>query len=141
MHFLLYLTPVGQEIYQLISKKVRVVENPPICRKYDIYGWFDSTKKTMSFCTDKILSRGNARYDINLTLYHESVHIAQTCKTRSDYMTPLGVSSIFLSSEKLVILKTSVSINGEKVRKIEEEAFWMEDKPSKVVEKLKKYCF
>ena len=141
MQFLLYLTPVGQEIYQLISKKVKVVENAPICKKYEIYGWFDSNKKTMTFCTNKILSKGNVNYDVNETLYHESGHIAQACRVNFTNIDPLGIQPIFLSSRRINDVKVAMSISGSKVRKIEEEAFWLEDKPQKVVEYLKKYCF
>ena len=141
MQFLLYLTPTGQQIYELVSKRVRVVENPPICKKYDIYAWFQSDKKVMSFCTDKIMSRGNVKTDVNETLYHESAHVVQACKTNFDYMTPIGIAPIFLSSRQIVDVKTAVSLNGEGVRKIEEEAFWLETKPNKVLGYLKKYCF
>lgn len=141
MQFLLYLTPDAQEVYELISRKITISENAPICKKYDIYGWFDSKKKTMFFCTDKILSRENVANDILVTLYHESSHVSQWCKSKSDYMIPLGISPIFLSSEKIKMVKDSVSINGDKVRKIEEEAFWLENKPEKIKDYLKKYCF
>ena len=49
MEFLLYLSPQSTEIYQMISRRIRVVENTPICRKYDIYGWFDATKKNYEY--------------------------------------------------------------------------------------------
>ena len=70
MEFLLYLSTQGLDIYNMISKKVLVVENTPICRKHDIYGWYDSNTKTMALCTDRIKSGPNSTYYINETLYH-----------------------------------------------------------------------
>ena len=68
MEFLLYLSPASQEIYQMISRKVMVVENTPICRKHDIFGFFDSKKNIMTFCTSKIkLSGETTREEINLS--------------------------------------------------------------------------
>ena len=70
MEFLLYLSPESTEIYQIISRRIRVVENTPICRKHDIYGWFDSNKKTLTICTDRIISNDNSKYYMNETLLH-----------------------------------------------------------------------
>ena len=140
MEFLLYLSPESTEIYQIISRKIRVVENTPICRKYDIYGWFNITKKTMTICTDRIVSNDNSKYYMNETLLHESVHIAQYCKNKS--LTPLGVASsqLQLSSRRNQDVESAVKISGPSVRQIEREAFWMEDKPNEVKYVVKKYC-
>ena len=140
MEFLLYLSPESTEIYQIISRRIRVVENTPICRKYDIYGWFDVTKKTMTICTDRIISNNDSQYYMNETLLHESVHIAQYCKNKS--LTPLGVrsSQLQLSSRRNQDVESAVKISGSLVRQIEREAFWMEDKPNEVKYVVKKYC-
>jgi len=139
MDFLLYLSPSGNEIYQTISKKIKFVENTPICRKYDIYGWFDSKSKTMTFCTNRIKFNGNASHYINETLYHESTHVAQSCKNNK--LIPLGLYPINLPPNKESDLKKSTSISGLNSYKIEREAFWLEDKPKKVLYYLKKFCF
>jgi hypothetical protein len=140
MNFLLYLSPESTEIYQMISRRIRVVENTPICRKYDIYGWFDVNKKTMTICTDRIVSRNDSEYYVNETLLHESVHIAQYCKNKS--LIPLGItpSQLQLSSRRNQDVESAVKISGPSVRQIEREAFWMEDKPNKVKYVVKKYC-
>jgi len=141
MEFLLYLSPQSTEIYQIISRRIRVVENTPICRKHDIYGWFNVIEKTMTICTDTIISNDNSKYYMNETLLHESVHTAQYCKNNS--LTPLGISNsqIHLSSSKNQDIESAVKISGPSVRQIEREAFWMEDKPNKVKYVVKKYCF
>ena len=140
MDFLFYLSPQSMEIYQMISRKIRVVENSPICRKQDIYGWFSLTEKTMNICTDRIVSRENAKYYINETLLHESVHLAQYCKNKS--LTPLGISSsnMNLSDRRRKDVESAVRLVGSIARQIEKEAFWMEDKPNEVKYVVKKYC-
>jgi hypothetical protein len=140
MDFLLYLSPESTEIYQMISRRIRVVENTPICRKYDIYGWFNVNEKIMTICTDRIVSRGESEYYVNETLLHESVHIAQYCKNKS--LTPLGIASsqMKLSSRRNQDVESAVKISGPSVRQIEREAFWMEDKPNEVKYVVKKYC-
>ena len=140
MDFLLYLSPESTEIYQMISSRIRVVENTPICRKYDIYGWFNVNEKIMTICTDRIISRGESEYYMNETLLHESVHIAQYCKNKS--LTPLGIASsqLQLSSRRNQDVESAVKISGPSVRQIEREAFWMEDKPNEVKYVVKKYC-
>ena len=143
MDFLLYLSPEGMEIYNMISKKIRVVENTPICQKYDIFGWYQNTSREMIFCTNRIVSKGNPEYYVNETLFHESVHIAQACKKNMKEIFPLGLSSSStpLSRNKSNDLLKSIRISGQQIVSIEREAYWMEDKPDKVVYVLKKYCF
>jgi len=140
MEFLLYLSPQSTEIYHMISRRIRVVENTPICRKHDIYGWFNINEKTMTICTDTIVSRDNAKYYINETLLHEAVHLAQYCKNKS--LTPLDIapSKMNLSSRRKLDVESAIKINGSIVRQIENEAFWMEDKPNEVKYVVKKYC-
>jgi hypothetical protein len=143
MHFLLYLSPEGTEIYNMISKKVRVVENTPICLKYDIFGWYQNTTKTMVFCTDKIVSKGNPDHYVNETLFHESAHVAQACKQNMKDIKSFGISPsvMHLSEVRKNDLKLSYSIGGSQVISIEREAYWMEDKPNQVKYVLQKYCF
>ena len=144
MEFLLYLTPIGRDIYNLMSQKVRFLENPPICREKDIYGWYDASKDTMSICTDRILAGPSPKYYINETLFHEAVHAAQDCKAvhTSYWYVPFGIkpSQMKLSERRRDDLETSVSIHPNN-RAIEHEAFWLEDKPEKVRYVVKKYCF
>ena len=143
MNFLLYLSPEGTEIYNMISRKVRVVENTPICRKYDIFGWYQNTTKTMVFCTDKILSKPNPHYNFNMVLFHESVHVAQACKQNMREIKAFRISpsTMNLSENLEKDLKISVKNFGSTVANIEREAYWMETKPDKVKYVLKKYCF
>jgi len=143
MEFLLYFSTQGMEIYNMISKKIRVVENTPICQKYDIFGWYDNRSKTIVFCTDKILSKPNPHYNFNMVLFHESVHVAQACKQNMREIKAFGISPFAMSlSENLEKdLKVSVKNFGSTIANIEREAFWMETNPDKVKYVLQKYCF
>jgi hypothetical protein len=144
MEFLLYLTPIGRDIYDLISKKVKILENPPICRTHNIYGWYNSSKDTMSICTENIKNGPDPQYYMNETLYHESVHVAQDCNAKwsGQWYKPFNInpSIMTLTQRRLSDLSTSVKLNNQD-RQIEHEAFWMEDKPEKVKYVVQKYCF
>lgn len=142
MDFLLYLTPANQEIYKIVSQKVRVNENAPICRKYEIFGWYQATNNTLTFCTKAIKDFGNVSYYVNETLLHESAHIAQACKSNNGYVREFGISpkSMPLSERRKSDVSSAVKDHGDKVRQIEHEAYWMEDKPNQVKYVLRKYC-
>lgn len=143
MEFLLYLTPIGREIYELASHRVRFVENAPVCRKLDIFGYYESDKNLMTVCTARMKKTDNPRYWINETIYHEAVHMAQDCKAGGrEWYEAFGInkSQMPLSQRRLDDLEVSTKIHPEN-RAIEHEAFWMEDKPDKVKYVVKKYCF
>ena len=142
MNFLLYLSPEGMDVYNMVSRKVRVVENAPVCRKYDIFGFYSAPQKTLTMCTSKIQNYENISKYVHETLMHESTHVAQSCRTNFRYLTPFGInsSSMYLNSSKENDLKRVVAFNPS-LKDIDREAFWMEDKPNEVKHVLKKYCF
>lgn len=143
MEFLLCLTPAGNVIHELLSRKVEFRENPAICKKHDIYGWYDASSNVMSICTDRIKRGPDPDYYFNETLFHEAVHAAQDCKAKnsSHWYVPFGINPALmtLSQRRREDLATSVKIHPNN-RAIEHEAFWMEDKPSKVEYVIRKYC-
>lgn len=143
MEFLLYLSSQSSEIYQMISQKVRVAENTPVCRKYNIFGFFDSSRKEFSICTNKIKSFGdyNLKGNIEATFLHESTHVAQACKTKQNVLEPFGISpSIMkLSSSQHADLRKVIAFDS-RLKYVDMEAFWMEDKPDKVKYVVQKYC-
>lgn len=144
MIFLQYLSPQGQQVYDLVSKKARFSENPPICRQKDIYGWFDAPSKTMTLCTDRIISRTQGPFYINQTIFHESIHFAQSCKSfLGTGMTPLGIApaEMNLSSGQQKDLQNTVRAMGRSRFLVEKEAFAMENQPYKVLKYVKKFCF
>lgn len=143
MDFLLYLSTQSLDIYKMISQKVRVVENAPICRQKEIFGWFDSKHQTMTMCTDVIKSYGNPGAYVNETLLHESTHIAQACRMNMREIRAFGLakSATPLIDRREYDLKVAEKITGRGSYYLEREAFWMEDKPEQVKYVVKKYCF
>lgn len=123
-----YVTPTNREIMNVIrqSNAVVLVNNHKVCRtkKYD--GYFITTRNKLNeskknefvICTDVI--RNNYRDwkgEINRTISHEAVHVAQGCKSNDGYIRPLG----FRKDE-------------------EKEAYAIQDQPREVLRILKKYC-
>lgn len=143
MEFFLYLSSAGKDIYSLISQKVRIVENSTICRKHEIYGWYDSYKRTMSICTERIKRGPDPKYYLNETLLHEATHVAQSCKNNMYGMVPFGINPKLmpLTERRTQDVESSKKIVGNSSHQIEHEAFWMEDKPEKVKYVLRKFCF
>jgi len=130
------------DVYRMVSNKVRVVENAPICKKYDIFGFYDSAKRVLTMCTDTLKKFENLHINVNETLMHESVHVAQSCKTRFTFLDSFGINPSFmpLSYQKEQDLKKVITFDS-RLKYIDREAFWMEDKPEKVKYVLQKYCF
>jgi len=146
MEFLLYLTPVGNQIVNnLVSAKVHIYENSGRCQVERIFGHFSSNKLTI--CTDNIVRMGYDPYHyVNETLYHESVHAAQSCRSRKylGFTKTLGISrqSMSLSYSKEKDVKKSVAANGNIFSSgTEYEAYYLEDKPQQVLKYVKKFCF
>lgn len=125
----------------MISRRVRVAENTSICKKHDIFGFYDSQKRTLSVCTDRIKTYGNEEHYIEETILHESVHVAQSCKTKNGFLAPLGIrpSSMSLTQRRRDDLKKTVALDP-RLKHIDLEAYWMDDKPGKVKHVIQKYC-
>ena len=133
MEFLLYLTPVGQQIMsRVISMNYTIRENAPICRNKEIFGYLKSPDFTV--CLDNIKNKiSPVEHYVNETVYHEAVHIAQACKKGK-----LGMATP-LNQYKLNDVMRSVKITGGSAV-YEMEAYYLEDKPEQVLHQLKKYC-
>jgi hypothetical protein len=136
MEFLLYLTPIGNQILnRVMMKNFNVVENGAICRNHQLLGLMNSPNFTI--CTNNIKnSVSPVSFYVNETVYHESVHVAQACKRGS-----LGIKDIQLSPDKLTDVMNSVKIYDKGATVYEMEAYYLEDKPEQVVYYLKKFCF
>lgn len=128
MIFLNYLQPTQLQIYNTLRQaNVIVVENHKSCNpkgKWD--GWTltprdrrNSYKKTMLvMCTDSIQSvYEDWKLEINRTIAHESIHVAQACKEGHDGLETIGFR-----------------------KDLEKEAFAVQDNPKEVLRILKKYC-
>jgi ABC-type methionine transport system ATPase subunit len=142
MEFLLYLSTQQMDVYKMVSNKVRVVENAPICKKYDIFGFYNTAVKLLTICTSKLKQSSDPQTNVNETLMHESVHVAQSCKTKFAFLDSFGInpSLMSLSYQKEQDLKKVIAFDS-RLKNVDREAFWMEDKPEKVKYVVQKYCF
>ncbi len=148
MEFLLYLSPQGQQLVNdLISAKFRFYENTQMCRNEpNVFGYVKKSKEFV-VCTGN-MKRGGwpLKHYVNETVYHESVHAAQICKGGfiSVFSPPaLGISkkSMPLSVDKLNEVNQSATIFGIGSKHREHEAYYLENKPQKVIHYVQKYCF
>jgi hypothetical protein len=144
MQFPLYLTSEGKQILDLVAKAhFNIRENISWCADGSYYGATIKENKTFFICTKTILRGPDPKRYLNETVYHEAVHVAQQCKGRND-LKPIGIpiNQMPLPSNKMDDIKTSIRLTKNKyIRQTEHEAFWLEDKPKKVIYYLKKFCF
>ena len=134
MEFLLYLTPVGQEIISAIMQRnYNIKQNAPICRNKELMGIVQSPNFVI--CLNNIKNGVSpVNYYVNETVYHEAVHVAQACKKKS-----LGIN-VTLDPYKMNDVVRSVKV-GNSYPVYESEAYFLEDKPEQVLYYLKKFCF
>jgi hypothetical protein len=139
MEFLIYLSPQGQQLIRdLISAKFHIHENVGLCQNRNVFGYATNPNKFV-ICTNNIKNSGfDPNYYVGETVYHEAVHAAQICNRNSPFSN--SAKSYPLPWNKEADINKSVSIsNGN--RQKEREAFFFEDKPDKVRQLVKKYCF
>ena len=135
MEFLIYLTPVGQEIItKIMQTNYNIRENTSICKNKQILGIVQSPDFIV--CLNNIKNNVSpVKHYVNETVYHEAVHVAHACKKK-----PLGIKNAQLNINKLNDASRSVSLIGSSPV-FEVEAYYLEDKPEIVLDYLKKYCF
>lgn len=123
-----YLTPTHQEILDILNQiNVEIiVDNHPICesRKFDGYVMSpvdhrNPTNRTQFLMCNSVIKTNYDDWqgEINRTLAHEALHVAQFCKSGDGYARPLGFRN-----------------------DVEKEAFAVQDQPREVLRILKKYC-
>jgi hypothetical protein len=135
MEFLLYLTPIGNEIInKMISKHYVIKENSAICRNKELFGLLQTPDFTICLNNIKNTISPVSHY-VNETVYHEAVHAIQSCKKG-----PIGISNISLDQWKLNDVMRSANITNQH-QVYELEAYYLEDKPELVLEYIEKYCF
>lgn len=128
MELINYLTPTHQDIlFALQQDNITViVDDHKVCdsKKFDGYTITTKDPKNSSGNTELVmcLSTIQQNYvdwelEINRTLAHESIHVAQFCKYRDGYLRPLGFR-----------------------KNVEDEAYAVQDNPREVLRIVKKYC-
>ena len=156
MEFLLFLSSNEKKILELIYKAgFSVEENSPLCligKKY--VGFTKSKQKSVIICTQNIKERhkyinskstfvykkDNLKTAISIkkALRHEATHVAQACNNSE----PLGVIKTKGNIHqwyKRDAIEGSTNIGTGKKEK-EEEAYYMEQQPKKLITALRKYC-
>ena len=142
MEMIPYLSPASQEVLTMVSSRVRILENGPACNQYDIFGFFSAPRRELTICSRRILSFGQPERDFNETLLHESVHVAQACRSQFRSLWAFGIkrSAMPLSAAKAADLKKVLAFDSQ-LAQIDREAFYMENKPELVRFLVRKYCF
>lgn len=123
-----YLTPTHQEILDVIrqSNVVVLVDNHKVCKTQKYDGYVISPRNSLNqsgrnefvICTNVIQKNyEDWQGEINRTIAHEAVHVAQMCRFNDGYIRPLGFR-----------------------KDVEAEAFAIQDQPREVLRILKKYC-
>ena len=123
-----YLTPTHQEIMNVLQQaNVQViVDDHSICKTKKFDGYVITKKdpkykpkRTQLILCEEVMFTNyqDGPGEVNRTLAHESVHIAQVCRFNDGYIRPLGFR-----------------------KDVEAEAFAIQDQPREVLRFLKKYC-
>ena len=101
MDLILYLTIVHQQILDVLHQAnvQMIVNNHPVCKtkKYDgfVITTRDATykpKRTQLILCEKVMVNNYIDWqgEINTTLAHEAVHVAQICKSNDGHIRRLG---------------------------------------------------
>ena len=123
-----YLTPTHQEIINVLQQAnvLVIVDNHSICKTKKFDGYvitkkdpkYKPKRTQLVLCEETMFTNyQDGPGEVNRTLAHESVHIAQMCRFNDGYIRPLGFR-----------------------KDIETEAFAIQDQPREVLRILKKYC-
>ncbi len=151
----MFLSAKEKEILDLVYKaKFSVEENTPLCLLGDkFFGFLKKKQKRIVICTQNAMKlggylmprssyRNQDDYDktsviIRKALRHEAVHVAQYCNN-GKVLNPKKVQKINFHGNKLDSLNSSTLISANRLKEV--EAYWMQDRPRKVISSLKKYC-
>lgn len=153
MIFLQYASNIAIEMINIVNVRYAVKENVGRCKQSaNILGYVSlNNNKSFIVCTNRIIlwaSQNNlnsAEY-INETIYHESVHAAQFCRYPNEVTLGIPWASMPLPPNKAEDVRRSVeSVNPNSgflstQKRIEHEAYYLEDKPAVVKSFLKTYC-
>ena len=136
-----YLSPTGQQVIEYVSKAhYKIQQNGSFCSNKDLVGSAIAETRTFLICTRNMLNQSLSKEFIEETVNHEAVHVAQSCNRGRVLGIP--INEMTLPANKIQDLRRSISITkNPRIRGIEHEAYWLEDKPEQVIYYLKKFCF
>lgn len=142
-----------QDVVAVMKQKgFTVDENARVCNQRDIFGYYTWGHRTVKICTDRIaqLNREPSafRESLQLTIAHEGVHVAQSCRQQRG-----GKPSLDLAASRLYSLPASTQTviqmaiernRSSKARsvqwRIEAEAMALEGRPEQVIAALRTFC-
>jgi len=123
-----YLTPTHQEILDIINQTgvAVIINNHAVCKTKQYDGMVltkinprNRSGRTQFILCESVMQTNYVDWqgEVNRTLAHEAVHVAQVCKSNDGYIRPLGFR-----------------------KDVEKEAFSIQDQPREVLRIVKKYC-
>jgi uncharacterized protein YydD (DUF2326 family) len=123
-----YVTPTHQEILDAVHQAnfVVFVNNHKVCETQQYDGYVITPKNPMNesgknefvICPDTIQKLyEDWKGEVNRTIAHEALHVAQVCRFNDGYIRPLGFRD-----------------------DVEKEAYAVQDQPGEVLRIVKKYC-
>ena len=153
LEFILFLKKIDKEILDLVhNANFSVQENANICKYGNkFFGFLDKKNKRVVICTHNAKIMGgyympnnnprdtytHTHMHIRRALRHEATHVAQMCNG-GEVLNMIERSKMRLHPVKQEALTGSTKVSGNKDKEF--EAYWMEDRPKKVRDALRKYC-
>lgn len=138
MDFFVFLSADSERIVEMVRRAgFAVAENRGYCRNKNLFGYVGYGKEFV-ICTSNIRKSGFDPYRyVPETVLHEAVHVAQRCRGGAFWNAEANMP---LPWNKMNDIKKSLSMSATD-RRLEHEAYWMEDKPDEVTRVLRKFCF
>jgi len=142
-----------QILSRLADAGVKTYTNTPDCLKSNTVGMYKSTNLAIILCTNRMKSFADdsSEYQelLGATIAHEAIHAVQHCRFKKSRIPYLGVSTDKLYELPISVqsdIKKSVKVSNYSAPwsvawRIEAEAYYHEERPDEVIEKIKFYCF
>lgn len=123
-----YVSPKHQEILDTVRQAnfILIVDTHRVCEKHEYDGYVISPKNHLNesgrnefvICvTTHQKNYEDWKNELERTIAHEAIHVAQMCKSDDGYIRPLGFGS-----------------------DVEKEAYTVQSQPGEVLRIIKKYC-
>ncbi len=135
----------------LLRKQFLIISNPPTCETNHLMrGYFISRYRAIYLCLDNLLKdprlgdldgrnkSKDAKKQLNTTLTHEAIHVAQWCKGSKDWTLFKLKDQGGLGGFGDTALDRSANFRGN--IKSEKEAYLLESQPKIAMEAVEIYC-
>ena len=126
-----------REILDLVYRGgFELVENLYYCNNPNTLGY--TIRYQLVICTNNVKESGLSVHSyINETITHEAVHVAHICNAYMPFYK--DTTSMSLENNKESEIRASMAESTASYQ-MEHEAYWMENKPEKVIQALRTYC-